>query len=618
MLKRLLLIVLILITFARATEPSGASYAPGKSGRIVRVAFRGNEFFSDDTLRTVFGVREEQYVSPRRVDRGREYLLELYRQNGFADAEVYAVIGERYGLRGGPVVYVDIIEGPPTLVESVTVRHNGVVDQAGIDEAVGFEKTDVWTLAYSDAVRLNLIHFYAEHGYLYAEVEVPHSIEDRLASLTATVDEGPRVRVVGVDLAGYEPVIERIIRREIIIQPGDWFKASDVFTSQRNIYSTGIFTNVGYTIVGKDERKTEVRILFELELDKTNWVGFKLGYTYSGSTGSGLRFEVAWGDDNLWENLQHLEIGANFVYAFQTRRLDEDLYQIIYREPWFLSVRGLSAKLRIYFERERRTSFNVDSFGGDVSLEQRFYDWLTGALGYRYERVNLWEYDNPDLPQEEGYSSTNALFTRMAIDTRDNPLNPRTGIYFLPYGEYAGGFMGGDNDFYKLTADLSGHFPLGRNVSIALHGYFALAGVHHDTAMLPVYERFYAGGAYSIRGFPERSLGPRDARGISLGGVASLVGNLEFRISIPDTDLALGLFVDTGMVWDDAASIDLEDLSVGVGGGLRYITPIGPIRLDVGFVVSPGVNEIISSYGNEGYAVDTDNWELHLAIGHIF
>lgn len=607
-LKRMLLTLLILTAFARATEYD----------QIVRVAFRGNEFFSDDTLRTVFGVREEQYVSSRRVYRGRENLLELYRQNGFADAEVSAVITERYGLRGGTVVCVDIAEGPPTLVESVSLRYNGIVEQADIDEAVGFEKADVWTLAYSDAIRLNLIHLYAEHGYLYAKVEVVHSIEDGLASLTATVDEGPRVRVAGVDLTGYEPVIERVIRREIVIQPGDWFKASDVFTSQRNIYSTGIFTNVGYTIVGKDERKTEVRILFELEPDKTSWVGFKLGYTYSGSIGSGLRFEAAWGDDNLWGNLQRLEIGANFVYAFKTRWIEEDLYQIIYREPWFLSVRDLSARLRIFFERERRISFNVDSFGGDVSLEQRFYLWLTGALGFRYERVNLWEYDNPDLPQEEGYSSTSALFTRAGIDTRDNPLNPRSGIYFLSYGEYAGGFMGGDNDFYKLSVDLSGHVPLGRNVSIALHGYFALADAHHDTTILPVYERFYTGGAYSVRGFGERSLGPRDARGNSLGGVTSLVGNLEFRISIPGTDLAIGLFVDTGMAWGDVTGIDIEDLAVGVGGGLRYITPIGPIRLDVGFVVVPGVNETISPYSNEGYTVDTDNWELHLAIGNIF
>jgi outer membrane protein insertion porin family len=608
MLRRAALILLAASALVRAAEDD----------EIVRVAFRGNAYLSAETLGMVFGVRDGQYVSERRVERGRQSLLDLYRENGFSGIRIETRIERRYGLRGGMVVYVDIHEGPPTLVESLEVHHAGLVDQGEIDAAVGSRPGDVWTLAYSDAVRLSLIRLYAEHGYLYANVKVEEEREESRARLTATVDEGPRVKVVGVDLEGYEPVIERVIRREIVIREGDYFKASDVFASQRNIYSTGLFTNVTYTIVGESERSPEVRIRFDLEPDKTNWVGFELGYTYSESTGSGLRFEVSWGDDNLWGNLQHLEVGANFVYAFKTSRFEEELYQAVYREPWLLSVRGLSGRVRVYYERERRTGFSADSFGGEASLEQRFYDWLTGALGLRYERVNLYSYDIPDLPQEEGYSNTSALFARVGIDTRDNPFNPRSGVYLLPYAEYAGGPLGGDNDFYKLTADLSGHIPLGDYVSLALRGYVALADVHHDTRSLPVYERFYTGGAYSVRGFPERSLGPRNARGVSLGGVASLVGNAELRVDIPDSDFSLGFFADTGMVWDDISEMDPSDLAVGVGAGVRYVTPIGPVRLDVGFVVAPGTGAVISPYAPEDYTDTSDNWELHLAIGHIF
>jgi len=608
MLRRIVFILLAASALVRAAQDD----------EIVRVAFRGNSYLSVETLGMVFGVREEQYVSERRVERGRQSLLDLYRENGFTGIHIETRIERRYGLRGGMVVYVDIDEGPPTLVESVDIHHAGLVDEAEIQAAIGFEPGDVWTLTYSDAVRLNLIRLFAEHGYLYASIEVEQERGERRARLTVTVDEGPRVRVVGVDLEGQGTLIERVIRREIVIREGDWFKASDVFASQRNIYSTGLFTNVSYSIVGESDRSPEVRILFELEPDKTNWVGFELGYTYSESTGSGLGFEVSWGDDNLWGKLQHLELGTKFVYAFKTSRFEEELYQAIYREPWLLSVRGLSGRARVYFERERRTGFKADSFGGDLSLEQRFYDWLTGALGLRLERVNLWEYDIPGLPQEEGYSNTSALFARVGIDTRDNPFNPHSGVYLLPYGEYAGGPLGGDNDFYKFTADLSGHIPLGDYVSLALRGYVGLAEVHHDTRSLPVYERFYAGGAYSVRGFPERSLGPRNARGVSLGGVASLVGNAELRVDIPDSDFSLGFFADTGMVWDKISEMNLADMAVGVGLGVRYVTPIGPIRLDVGFVVAPGNNPIISPFAPEDYTDTSDNWELHLAIGHIF
>src|SRR4030042_1857050 len=255
MLRRAALIFLAASAIVRAAEDD----------EIVRVACRGNSYLSVETLGMVFGVREEQYVSERRVERGRQSLLDLYRENGFTGISIETQIVRRYGLRGGTVVYVDIYEGPPTLVESVDIRHAGLVDEAEVQAAVGSEPGDVWTLTYSDAVRLNLIRLFAEHGYLYAKIEVTEERGERRARLTVNVDEGPRGRVVGVDIEGYEPIIERVIRREIVIREGDYFKASEVFASQRNIYSTGLFTNVGYSIVGDGERSPEVRILFELE-----------------------------------------------------------------------------------------------------------------------------------------------------------------------------------------------------------------------------------------------------------------------------------------------------------------------------------------------------------------
>jgi len=105
---------------------------------------------------------------------------------------------------------------------------------------------------------------------------------------------------------------------------------------------------------------------------------------------------------------------------------------------------------------------------------------------------------------------------------------------------------------------------------------------------------------------------------VSLGGVASLVGNAELRVDIPDSDFSLGFFTDTGMVWESISEMNFGDMAVGVGLGVRYVTPIGPVRLDVGFVVAPGNNEIISPFAPEDYTDTSDNWELHLAIGHIF
>ncbi|MBD3400025.1 MAG: BamA/TamA family outer membrane protein [Candidatus Coatesbacteria bacterium] len=608
----------LLLTLVLALSLSVAAEEDYQPEEIVRVAFRGNEYLADGTLKANLGVRAGQYLSERRLERGRERLEELYRDNGFSDAVVEVYTERRFGLRGGLIVYAEVDEGSPSRVGEVTVEHHDKLDDALVRESVAYETGDVWTLAYTDTLEARLRSLYADYGYIYAAVEVQTEVQGRLVDMHFSVDEGRRVRLGGIEIVGHRPILERVVRREIVCEVGDWLSMGEVFTSQRNIYATGVFDNVNHRLVGREEGATEVVLRFELEPDETNWLAFLVGYEYSQAAGSGARFEITWGDDNLFGNLQHLEVGAAFLYDFANTQFERELYQAAYREPWLLSVRNLAGKLRLYYERERLESYKVDSFGANLGLEWLFAENYTLSPGARFERANLWEVsdDAPeDLADQRGFRNTTALNTQFITDLRDDAFLPRRGFYSNSFVEYAGGILGGDNDFYKLTQELTYYRPFGDSVRLALHAYGGLCLPHADSTSVPIYERFFLGGAYSLRGFPEKSVGPRDTADAAVGGEVSLLANAELRIDFSDSDFSLGLFVDGGMVWPDPDLVDLGDLAVGYGFGVRYLTAIGPVRLDLGFVGAPGRGYAAGERGVLDYG---DNWELHLALGHIF
>jgi len=611
MKKLLLLLLLLTVTAALAAG----------DGEIVRLAFKGNTYFSDDTLRSSMGIRSGQYSSPRLLERARERLLEVYQINGFDEAAITIYSEPRYSLRGGEIVYVEVAEGSPTIVESVAIEHNQILADTLVKDAVGFLPEDVWTLAYSDRVQMRLVQLFTNHGYLYTEVNVETGLVGKTARISVTVDEGERVRISHVELTGYEPIIERVIRREIVLEDGQWFSPNDIAESQRNIHSTGLFQGISYTIVGKSERQTEVAIRFELEPDKTRWFGLGLGY----ESPDMVFIEPSWGNDNLMGKLQKLELKAGFFYGFTNGEFLQ-YYDVTYREPWLLSTRGLTGQLHPYFYNLDFVFFGLEQFGGEVSLSQKFTEEITANIGFKLERSNLWvkidgyTYDSDDLGliDQEGFSNTSALFTGATFDSRNEPFNPNRGFYCRTNLEYAGGFLGGNHDYYKATLDLSGYAALGEGLILGLHGFGAYAEVHHDTTTVPIYERFFVGGAYSLRGFRERSVGPLDGSLNPLGGRVAFTANTELRIQVAESDLWLGLFADTGMAWANWETTSLSDLAIGAGFGIRYLTPIGPVRLDIGFVVDPGRPMIGTDDGGNSPDYDPAAWNLHLALGNLF
>jgi outer membrane protein insertion porin family len=226
--------------------------------------------------------------------------------------------------------------------------------------------------------------------------------------------------------------------------------------------------------------------------------------------------------------------------------------------------------------------------GFDLKLGKEIIEHLNTNLVYRLEEVtisNIAEGASAALSAEAGRNMTSSLTLNAYYDRRDNVYNPGSG--YLVGGDitYAGGFLQGDKDFVKGTGMLAYYHTFFEKVVLELKGRAGLAGAFDSTPDVPIYERFFAGGANTIRGYKERRVGPRDpSTNEPVGGDSIIVGNIEVTFPVYEKILKGAIFLDAGNVWPETSEfLGGGGYRAGAGIGVRVKTPIGPVKVDWGY-----------------------------------
>jgi outer membrane protein assembly factor BamA len=266
---------------------------------------------------------------------------------------------------------------------------------------------------------------------------------------------------------------------------------------------------------------------------------------------------------------------------------------------WSDSDRLNSDTREIYYSTRKTTA----AFG----IERAFIH-LKPSITYQFENVENYHV-KPEAqltPEDSGRVLVSSLSPALVWDGRDDVFNPRRGAVYGIVLKESLHELGSEADFTKLTVQAGWFVPLGSSVVTALSVRGGMAWPFRETVEVPLHERFYMGGNTTVRGYTQDSIGPstKDASGdvIPLGGASMAVLNLEFRL-FPGEGLGFALFGDAGNVWPDQ-SIRIDDLRASYGAGLRYGTPIGPLRIDYGQKINRKSGE---SPG-----------EVHFNIGHAF
>jgi outer membrane protein insertion porin family len=568
---------------------------PSKRIKVKRVEFRGNKNFKSKRLLKIIksrksGIFVSGFFKEDVLKDDVEKLKSFYRKEGYTDVKVEYETGfnEKKALM---FIIISIEEGKKYVVGKVSVKGNTVYTEDEIKKSLKLiapDKVFSQEMMQEDASNIQSIYF--DKGYIFAQASGATYLnpETDRVEVTYTIDEGIVGYVDKVRIRGNIKTKDVVIRRELRIYPGERFDGQKLKRSKERLQNLGFFEEVGYDIEPSAGGEPQMRdLVVEVKESKTGEFSFGGGYS---SVDKLIGFVEIAQKNFDWRNFPY------FTGAGQDLRLRAELgslaknFELSFTEPWMFDYPvsfGFDAYRRVH-DRETDVGFgyNEKRSGGDLRLGREFGEYVRADAMYRIEDVTISSVSDDatsELKKEVGSNVISSMQFGLSRDTRDNIFNPSRGYVLGGSFELAGGPFGGDKDFTKLNANASKYFGLIRSSTLELRLRAGLADAYGDSAELPIYERFYAGGAYSIRGYHERKVGPIDPVSEDpIGGEAMVVGNIEYLYPVLDI-LKAALFYDVGNVWAKIGDFGTDGYKAGIGMGVRLKTPIGPVRLDYGW-----------------------------------
>lgn len=586
---------------ARATtepRPSGEAVVyevrPGPLATVARVELRGAPPELLAGLRTQPGrpLRDAALEEDARV------LVSRLEEQGHFEARVEPEAPEE----GGPLDVVFLAQpGPRALVTGVAVE-GPPLPPSGDDrgpEELALRPGQPYRLRDVARSRDTLLNAWRRAGYLDARVrpEVAFSEARDEAQVSLVVEPGPRTIVEQVVISGLGRTRPTVVEREMALRPGEPFSFERVLESQRRLSGLGIFERVTIAELDPERARRRDVVVSVQEAPRTSW-SWGVGW----SEQDRLRGSV----ELTRRNLGGLGRTAS-VFARGSFRGSRFLLNL--REPWLFG-RKLDSFLTGFWEEENRTSFDYNRLGGIVQAGRSLDTRTSLILRYLYQDTNVFNVEVPidELDRQYRTYAVSGPSASLIFDNRDDPLEPRRGLFLGADLQLSLDALGGVSylrGFFQATSVRR----LRADLVFVLSARAGLASTFGGEApLLPLPERFFAGGDYGPRGFPVDGVGPKlvgtNGEIYPTGGNALLLGGAEMRYNLTRA-FQVATFLDTGNVYPETSDLALSDLRWSTGLGLRYRTPIGPIRVDWGYVLRPRP-------GDEGRS------RFHLSIGHAF
>jgi len=559
--------------------------------RIKEIKIEENKEFSDKKILKLMRTRRNTLFTSGVY---REEVLELdlerissfYQEKGFLDIKV------DYDKSFGPdkkkmYLTIKIEEGRQYLVGEIKIQGTVIFPEGEIRDQLDIQPDSIFSkdkLRYDVA---NLQSFYFEKGYISAEVDASTFLNDATSKIDIVykITENELAYIDKIKIKGNTKTRDIVIRRELRAYPGEAFDGKKLKRSKERLYNLGFFQEISYdTEATADPDKKD--LVVNIKEAKTGEFAFGAGFS---SVEKAIGFiEIAQRNFDIsnWHTFtgagQDLRARAEFGSSRQE-------YELSFTEPWIFGYPlsfGIDGYNRVQ-ERSGTTGYSYDEerSGGNLRLGKEFTEFVRADLKYKFENVdisNVPDTASVDLRNEVGENTLSTLYLGLTRDSRDSVYNPSTGLVLGASGEVAGGPLGQDKDFYKLIGNFDLYETLYEKWLFELKLIAAVADTYSNTNTLPIYERFYAGGTNTIRGFKERTVGPKDISGEPVGGESALYGTCELTYPLFKV-IKVATFYDFGNVWEKLGDFASGGIKYSVGAGLRVKTPMGPVKLDYGY-----------------------------------
>lgn len=522
-------------------------------------------------------------------------VTDFYKLQGFGDIEVIIDVEHR---PRGVYLTVKIDEGMRYYAGGIKIEGNKEIPLVAILEAMRLKEGDIFSeqAVYADSSLIRQV--YVDRGYIFSRVE-PLSFlnpETKKVDITYKIVENEIAYIDGIDIKGNIKTRDKIIRRELRINPGDRFDGKAVRRSKERLENLGFFEEIRFG-TEPGSKANNVDLIVDVKEAKTGYFSFGGGYS---------TIDAFIGFVELRQRNFDYRNFSTFTGAGQDLTLMlsigslTDRYQVSFTNPWIFDI-PVSFGLDGYKKGHRRDddvgyAFEQGIKGGVVRLRSELSDYWKIGLAYRFEEVKITDIiaeATIELKAEEGVTDLSSGEFSLSFDTRDNVFSPSRGFVFQGTLNGFGGPFGGDRNFTKYFGRFSIYFPIGNESVIELKVRAGFAETFSDTEKIPIYERFFAGGASTVRGYRERKIGPIDTvTEDPIGGEAMFIGNLEYTYPLADF-LKVATFFDAGEVWKRSNDFLSSSLKSSIGIGLRVKTPIGPVSIDYGWPLDkePGEEE---------------------------
>jgi outer membrane protein insertion porin family len=429
-----------------------------------------------------------------------------------------------------------------------------------------------------DSIQRALKFHLTTRGYHDAEVvweATGFSPESAPVPVTFLLTLGPLFTFEGVEIQGLDRLKPGFLKRRVAPLLGQPYSPTLIEEKYRELLRTGLFKSLRIEPVPRDHT-----ILLRLVAEEAR--AREVGFSFGAGTYEGFSAGIRLSDRNLFGSGRPLRLDLE---ASQRTRRGE----LVWNDPWFLDARFL-LRARAYVQTREEPGYAKNDTGTRVDLGRLLGQGSDATLFAQLKHVAVTSLGIPELFLGDPDYTVGTLGITHSIDRRNSPTNPTKG--WILSGTLDTNSVSGASPFSRATGRFSSYHPVGNSLTLSLG---ARAGLLLPADEIPIDERFFLGGATSVRSFQERRMGPSDGVGHSVGGTAFTLLNAELSFPLPKSVEGV-VFVDAGNLLPNSSDISFSDLRFGVGVGLRYRLPIGPLRLDAALNPDPRQGEPVGAF----------------------
>jgi len=603
----------------------------GPKGHIDKIVFKGNKNIESSQLRKLMTTKKRNILSiitktgtldEDALKNDVQLLTAYYFDHGYLDAKISDPkldLSDPKKIR----IEIDIVEGPQYHLAKIDFKGDLLTTKEALFKVLKLKRGAVYS---NTAIRREvnaLTEQFANEGYAYVEINPETAVDSQnhLVDLTFEIEKKKRVSYERIQVVGNTKTRDKVVRRELQVAEGELYNATRMNKSRDRLKRTGYFKEVEFT-TSRGSTDDKINLEIKTEEAPTGSISFGIGYsTLESVVGSATISE---------RNLFGLGYQASLRFALGAETQN---FRLGITDPYFLGY-PVAAGTDLYYEKiEYFTTYQYKVAGADIRFGKELLDNLRMDLMYKYEIVDVYNVEPQAsffIQDQKGKWTTSAISISPTMDTRDDYFNPRRGAKHTLLIQNAGGFLG-DSTFVKLAGQTSWFFPLPMNMTLNLRGQVGAIfpyggkttqtltefnGKTFDTILyekdkVPIYENFFVGGINTIRGFEYGKAGPLDINQEPIGAKYMWVINTEVIFPLSrEIGLKGALFFDIGQGWGVnqpqiinptpqtvvRSKVLTRGVAFGLGPGIRWFSPFGPIHIDIGFNPNPQKNRGEKSY----------------------